>query len=112
MKTILELFDEIAALAPWFIVAWVLFGFATMANAQQLTKEQDIIVQTLLGEARASVRSTPARGLFFALFRYFVLDKRPGCPAECQVFICVICKICVSQSHEQESDLLSNSCVH
>ena len=52
MKTILELFDEIAALAPWFIVAWVLFGFATMATAQQLTKEQDIIAQTLLGEAR------------------------------------------------------------
>lgn len=52
MKTILELFDEVASLVPWIVVAWVLFGFATMATAQQLTKEQDIIVQTLLGEAR------------------------------------------------------------
>ena len=52
MKTIIGILDEIAALAPWVIVAWVLFGFATMANAQQLTKEQDIIAQTLLGEAR------------------------------------------------------------
>ena len=52
MKTILELLDEVAALVPWIIVAWVLFGFVSMATAQQLTKEQDIIVQTLLGEAR------------------------------------------------------------
>jgi len=52
MKTIIGILDEIAALAPWVIVAWVLFGFVSMATAQQLTKEQDIIAQTLLGEAR------------------------------------------------------------
>lgn len=52
MKTILEMFEEVAALVPWLVAAWLLFGFATMATAQQLTKEQDIIAQTLLGEAR------------------------------------------------------------
>ena len=52
MKTILDMFEEVVALVPWLVAVWLLFGFASMATAQQLTKEQDIIAQTLLGEAR------------------------------------------------------------
>lgn len=52
MKSLFNTIDDIVSLVPWFIAAWCLFGFATMAQAQQLTKEQDIIAQTILGEAR------------------------------------------------------------
>ena len=52
MKFVIDTFDNITGIIPWLIAAWCLFGFATMANAQQLTKEQEIIAQTILGEAR------------------------------------------------------------
>jgi hypothetical protein len=52
MKTLFNTIDDIMGLVPWFIAAWCLFGFATMAQAQDLTLGQRIVAQTILGEAR------------------------------------------------------------
>ena len=52
MKTFIDICDDIMGLVPWFIAAWCLFGFATMAQAQDLTLGQRIVAQTILGEAR------------------------------------------------------------
>ena len=52
MRIIFELLDEIATIVPWAVAIWVLFGFATMATAQDLTLGQKIVAQTILGEAR------------------------------------------------------------
>jgi len=52
MKTVIEILDEFMSLIPWVVVAWVLFGFATMAVAQELTLGQRIVAQTILGESR------------------------------------------------------------
>ena len=37
MKSLFNTIDDIVSLVPWFIAAWCLFGFATMAQAQDLT---------------------------------------------------------------------------
>ena len=52
MKSLFNTIDDIVSLVPWFIAAWCLFGFATMAQAQDLTLGQRIVAQTILGEAR------------------------------------------------------------
>ena len=52
MKNLFNTIDDIVSLVPWFIAAWCLFGFATMAQAQDLTLGQRIVAQTILGEAR------------------------------------------------------------
>ena len=52
MKTISDIFDTIGSLVIWVIVAFILFGFANMARAQELTLEQRIVAHTILGEAR------------------------------------------------------------
>ena len=52
MKNLFDIFDDIMGLVPWLIAAWCLFGFATMATAQDLTLGQRIVAQTILGEAR------------------------------------------------------------
>ena len=52
MKTFFDICDDVVGLVPWFIAAWCLFGFATMAQAQDLTLGQRIVAQTILGEAR------------------------------------------------------------
>tara|TARA_Y100001963_G_scaffold131404_1_gene188727 strand:+ start:7196 stop:7726 length:531 start_codon:yes stop_codon:yes gene_type:complete len=54
MKTIVALIDEAVALIPWLVVGWIIVNvfFGLTLSAQELTKEQDIIAQTILGEAR------------------------------------------------------------
>jgi len=52
MKIIFSLLDSAVDIIVWVIVAFVLFGFANMAMAQELTLEQKIITHTILGEAR------------------------------------------------------------
>lgn len=52
MKSFFNICDDVVGLVPWFIAAWCLFGFATMAQAQDLTLGQRIVAQTILGEAR------------------------------------------------------------
>tara|TARA_R100001086_G_scaffold153100_1_gene81539 strand:+ start:8286 stop:8822 length:537 start_codon:yes stop_codon:yes gene_type:complete len=48
----LKLIDGAVGFMPLVIVLWVLFAFATMAQAQDLTLGQRIVAQTILGEAR------------------------------------------------------------
>jgi hypothetical protein len=49
MKTLFNTIDDIMGLVPWFIAAWCLFGFATMAQAQDLTLGQRIVALCYTG---------------------------------------------------------------
>ena len=52
MKIVFDILENLGQIITWVIVAFVLFGFANMAAANELTPEQKIIAQTILGEAR------------------------------------------------------------
>ena len=52
MKIIFDILENLGQIFIWIIVAFILFGFANMASADDLTPEQKIIAQTILGEAR------------------------------------------------------------
>ena len=52
MKIIFDILENLGQIFIWMIVAFILFGFANMASADDLTPEQKIIAQTILGEAR------------------------------------------------------------
>ena len=52
MKILFDILENLGQIIIWVIVAFVLFGFANMAAANELTPEQKIIAQTILGEAR------------------------------------------------------------
>ena len=52
MRTIIDMLESVADILVWVVVAWVLFGFATMAQGQELSRQQKVVAQTLLGEAR------------------------------------------------------------
>tara|TARA_Y100000593_G_scaffold94174_1_gene192025 strand:- start:26582 stop:27139 length:558 start_codon:yes stop_codon:yes gene_type:complete len=54
MKTLISFLDEVVEIVPWLIVAWLIFGFATMASAadKELSYEEKVVALTILGEAR------------------------------------------------------------
>tara|TARA_R100001377_G_scaffold1011_1_gene848 strand:- start:216 stop:731 length:516 start_codon:yes stop_codon:yes gene_type:complete len=52
MKIIFDTLENLSQIIIWIVVGFVLFSFANMAKAQDLTSEQKIIAQTILGEAR------------------------------------------------------------